>query len=590
MRLVVPYLGTPRPADLRLIRLADFLGVGADSVPLEKQAGGDAKYLCDVFPTEGSCLVVNPKVIQEWIGEHQLSDFVSSLVSRFSYVLVHAPCPDRFDDSLIAALSKGEFQSVRRIDSVGVYEVAIDSRDICGAFSGLSFGPTNPANDLVFSSGGTKPAVEKLISISGEAFMARMKWKKAEILFLGSVDVADLSREVGDAPLTDYFSQILPAAMALKHIFGRECWNPGEHHASIIVDDPLLRRKYGFLDFEFLLSLMKQHNFHTEIAFIPRNFRRSSKRMTRMFRENADNFALCFHGNDHLSAEFASTNTALLDTMLQIAERRMNHHRMLTGVECDRVMVFPQGNFSVEAMSALRSRNFDAAVNTVSHPKGKASCLTIAELAQPAVVRYGGFPLFLRKDSQHTQSQDIAFNLFFGRPVLVVEHHHVFQHPEILTEVVTRINSMKPKVNWSRLASAVANSTLSRLESDGTHSVRAYSGTVQVVNKSTSIERFVVEWTQRHGDRVEKVLVNGKSHLNFETDDIGTRIRLDLAPGRHTISLLNQLTDVPIRSLGFRWSFKAFMRRRLSEARDNYLSKNPQVLAAAQILQKRFLH
>ena len=164
-----------------------------------------------------------------------------------------------------------------------------------------------------------------------------------------------------------------------------------------------------------------------------------------MFQENAARLSICFHGNDHTEGEFASTDMAFLNTSLRIAEDRMNLLQQITGLHCDRVMVFPQGNFSVEAMKILKSHNFYAAVNTVPHPAAQPVRLTIGELAQPAVLRYGAFPLFIRKPIRQTQSHDIAFNLFFGRPVLIVEHHDIFQRPESLVEIAARINSVRRK-------------------------------------------------------------------------------------------------------------------------------------------------
>ena len=203
--------------------------------------------------------------------------------------------------------------------------------------------------------------------------MAAVKRDKTEILFLASEDTADVDAEIGYAPMSDYFSRLIPHAMALRQIFGEECWRPGEPHASIIIDDPLLQRDYGYLNFEFLLRLTQEYNFHTTIAFIPHNYRRNSARIIRMFRENSDRLSICFHGNDHTEAELASTDTALLNTMLGIAEERMNTHEQMTGLRCDKVMVFPQGRFSVEAMEVLKSRNFHAAVNTAHVPSGSQS-------------------------------------------------------------------------------------------------------------------------------------------------------------------------------------------------------------------------
>ena len=117
---------------------------------------------------------------------------------------------------------------------------------------------------------------------------------------------------------------------------------------------PSCRGDYGYLNFEFLLRLTQKYNFHTTIAFFPHNYRRNSDRIIRMFRENSDRLSICFHGNDHTAAELASTDTALLDTMLGIAEERMNAHEQTTGLRCGKVMVFPQGRFSVEAMEVLK--------------------------------------------------------------------------------------------------------------------------------------------------------------------------------------------------------------------------------------------
>jgi hypothetical protein len=43
-------------------------------------------------------------------------------------------------------------------------------------------------------------------------------------------------------------------------------------------------------------------------------------------------------------------------------------------------------------------------------------------------------------------------------------------------------------------------------------------------------------------------------------------------------------------SLGLKWNIMAFMRRRLSEFRDNRLSKHPSILAAAKRLQRNILN
>jgi hypothetical protein len=591
VKLVVPCFEKLWPADARLVRLAEFLGISCELLSLPETKEQFVEALQRVVPSETSCVVVNPGVIQEWVKrEAALPEFASYLVSRFPFLLVHAPRPTPFDGSVISAFSGGCLQSVQEIKSGLRYEVSPDSKDICEAFAGLSFGPANAAQDRVFSAAPGSSGVRSLISIGSELSMAAIRREKTEVLFVGA-EAADLSAEVGDAPVTEYFSQLLPHAMALRYIFAEESWRPCEHYASVIIDDPLLRPTYGFLNFEHLLGLMKKHNFRTTIAFIPHNFRRNSRRVTQMFRENAGHFGLCFHGNDHTGGEFASTDRALLNTVLQIAERRMELHSKTTGLECDRVMVFPQGAFSVEAMAVLRSRNFDSAVNTVSHPKQHKVRLTIAEIAQPAVLRYGGFPLFLRKNSVHTQSVDIAFNLFFGRPTFIVEHHDVFQHPERLVDVASRINAVAPAMRWSRLGDAVSNAILRRRAIDGTYQVRAYSRNVRVFNSSDLVERFLIDWKDFGPlNSVERVLREGKP-CDFRSDESGIRLSAQLAPSTaETFSVVCGNVHPTLERLGFQRNARAFLRRRLSEVRDNYVSKNRSMMAAAKMIRGRFVH
>ncbi|MGD0445080.1 MAG: hypothetical protein ABSA39_14195 [Edaphobacter sp.] len=590
MKLVVPYIGEIRTVDARMVRLAEFLGIECQFLPLAKPVPQTASCLGSEITDRATCLVLNPDVMKEWMdGEPPSPEFVLSLLSVFHHVLVYAVRPDPFDSRLIAALSGGCFQAVREVqDYCAPYNIASDSRDICDSFAGLSFGLANRGNDRTFVSSDTDCA-KKLIAIGHDAFLTEMKRENTKIFLLGSESVADIDAEVGEAWFTEYFSQFVPHAMVLRHIFGEQCWRPARNYASVVVDDPLLRANYGFLNFERLLSLMKQHNFHTTIAFIPHNFRRTSPRIAAALREHAARLSLCFHGNDHTAAEFASTDSVLLNTMLQTAEERMRVHSETTGLRCDRVMVFPQGQFSVKAMAALNARNFDAVVNSVPYPRHQSVRLTLRELALPAVLRYSGFPLFLRKNSLKTQDTEIAFKLFFGIPILIVEHHDIFENPQNLIDAVTRINAVAPGIRWSSAGEAVSGSILRRRVSNGPLELKAYARTILVENNSASPKRILIEW-----DYPDPPCSLGAVHRNgfpcdgFEVVDSRIRFSAVLDPGiSETFSIRHRPSDTLMARLGFRYRTGAFVRRRLSEIRDNYVSKSPALLAATKTLQRR---
>jgi hypothetical protein len=592
MKLIVLHTGELHANDARLIRLAEFLGIRCEPLRLAKEVQQFADSIEAAVPDRNACLVINPQVIQEWVGVNVWpAGMISRLVLRFPYVLVHAVTPDAFVGSLVAAVSGGALLSVLPTADAGQsYEISSDAKDICGPFAGLSFGPINAANDHTLAIRADDTSVRKLICIGGQPNMVAVRRDKTEILFLAGEDIVDVNGEIGSEPMRSYFSRLLPHAMALRHFFGEECWRPGKPQASVIIDDPLLRRDYGYLNFESLLRTAELHNFHTTISFIPHNYKRNSARIIRMFRENPDRLSICFHGNDHTQAEFASNDTTLLNSRLSIAEERMKAHAEVTGLHCDKVMVFPQDDYSVEALRVLRSRNFRAAISS-PYPVGKPVPLTIVDLAQPAVLRYAGFPVFTRSFIKHTSREDIAFDIFFGKPILIGEHHDTFQHPASLLELVGEINSIAPEISWSNLESVVDNSTLKRLRPDGIVQVRPYSSHVRIANDSCSTERYSIEWCQSGQDSpIEYVLQDGTRSPRVTVEDSGIGVSAELPAGAsQTFSIVYRNDHTALGKPGVMWDARAYLRRRLCEVRDNYLSKNQQMLMAAKALQRRFL-
>jgi hypothetical protein len=590
MKLVVPLNGEIHLADARLVRLAQFYGIQCQLLSLEKGIKNSADYLEAIVDDQNSCFVVNPPVIREWLaGDDFPTSLGSYLASRFAFILLYNLQGSSFDDSALTALSAGHLKSVHPVARPAfTYKIAADYAEICGSFSGLEFGPVNRANDYVLTGSPDSATVQSLISIGGEPFFASVRRERAEVFVLAGASIADLQATLGGSPVSDYFSQLLPPAMLLRYVFGAACWHPNQHRATLVIDDPLLRKNYGFLNYERLLGLMDKYNFHTSIAFIPYNHLRSSPEIARMFRERPDRYSICVHGNDHTGGEFAAKDIGLLNAMLQTAIRRVDIHHNKTGVKCDKVIVFPQGNFSVDAMRALQAHNFVAAVNTVQHPAGEPFNLSLGEVVQPAVLKYEGSPLFLRKYVREILSEDIAFNVFFGKPIFIVEHHEIFRDPERLTELVSGINKMVPQIRWSNLQSAVENSYLRRWVSENTCHVLAYSTCGRIENHSDAVVHCSVEW--RNGNQVpsQEVLLDGKRCDDMAIEDSSVRAHFDLAPGTsRAFAIVHQNAPYSARSeFGFEWRAKAFVRRRFSEIRDNYLSKYPSLFSAAQAVRR----
>ena len=206
-------------------------------------------------------------------------------------------------------------------------------------------------------------------------------------------------------------------------------------HASIIIDDPLLRENYGFLNYQKLLDLMDKHNFFTTIAFIPFNFDRTDKGIASLFRERSDRFSLCVHGCDHIKGEFGRTDIDYLNKQVKLATARMIEHEKRTGIPFDRIMVFPQGKFSNEALEVLKKNNYWAAVNTEALPVDGRISSTL--------------PFFLR-----WKPEDVTDCV--SDPILIVLHHDYFKNGyERLTDFVDKLNTQFKNIKWDSLGNIV---------------------------------------------------------------------------------------------------------------------------------------
>lgn len=219
--------------------------------------------------------------------------------------------------------------------------------------------------------------------------------------------------------------------------------------ACLIIDDPLLRPRYGCLNYKKLLQEMKEHRFFTEIAFIPWNYKRSDQKTVKLFLDNPDHYAICVHGCNHLGNEFGKGNYQKLQALSSTALWCMEEHKRLTGLTYDPVIVFPQGCFSSVAMHALKDQGYFAAFNTTLRATDREEELPPIEYQWPATTIYHNFPLFLRRypEDKALFMKDIAA----GRPIIIVGHHGEFRNGyKSMTDLVDWINSLG-NIKWCSL-------------------------------------------------------------------------------------------------------------------------------------------
>ena len=121
--------------------------------------------------------------------------------------------------------------------------------------------------------------------------------------------------------------------------------------------------------------------------------------------------------------------------------------------------------------------------------------------------------------------------------------------------------------------------------------VRPYSSHVRITNESCSTERYSIEWCQSGQPYpIEHVLQDGTQSPGVTEEDAGIGISAELTAGAsQTFSIVYRNDHAALGKPGVMWDARAYLRRRLCEVRDNYLSKNQHVLTAAKVLGRRFL-
>jgi hypothetical protein len=246
-------------------------------------------------------------------------------------------------------------------------------------------------------------------------------------------------------------------------------------------------------------------------------------------------------------------------------------------------MVFPQGWFSGQAIHALRTNNYLAAVNTTCFPMDEQSGpLTLGDVLRPAVTRFHGFPVFQRRYPNNLI--DSAFDIFLGKPALLVEHHQYFREGcSKLEEFARSLNQVEPELKWTTLSSQLMQSCSIRSVSEKAAEVRFFTGKFQFRNTRATRTTFRLSKHEPDPSIVSEVLVDGrKVPFSLRGDVLGFEIEADPA------AVVNvEVQDAPrprsaaVRGPGLIYRVGVPVRRALSEFRDNTLTRHPRILEAA---------
>lgn len=465
--------------------------------------------------------------------------------------------------------------ALAKVNQGAEWHVSGQLPEFCKSMSGVRVAATtDTAAALAFDE--AKAGAAKIISTkSGAAFM-RLEFQSVPV-FLSTAEVVDVAAPLPARvfDIRTHFLSAVPLVLYVKWAFAEICWQPPETAACLVIDDPLLQPRYGFLNFQRLLDLMEHVNFTTSIAFIPWNCNRSARKIIRLFQKNPQRFSLSVHGCDHTGGEFGSRHPGRLAWKSRQAMQRMARHQSKTGLPHDPVMVFPQGVFSEAAMAVLKRADFMGVVNSeVISTDPQPRPIKISDYWDVAVMNYSDFPIFTRR-YPWAGVENFAFDILLGKPCLVVVHHNdCHDDCRHVVEFMERLNQLNARLRWTSLAEVVRRSFRQREISPGTVEVEMYGREVRIENPSTAKKVFRFRKRESAPETIQEIRAAAQP-VKWSSAENQVAFEVELNPGEsQTVSV----TFTAPAADGFageklRYRVKAMVRRYLCELRDNYVTR-----------------
>lgn len=364
------------------------------------------------------------------------------------------------------------------------------------------------------------------------------------------------------------FGELLPYLLLVRDVGGDRCWRSCAPMANLTIDDPWLIEPYGALSFPGLLAEMCRVGFHATIGFVPWNYDRSARDVVRLLAQNPRYFSLAVHGNNHDRYEFyryrnergdrhRAKTFAQQEFNIRQAVARMNAFRRSTGLEYDRVMVFPHGICPAPTLRLLKDNGFWATANFRNVPLGHPSPSDPAVLLRTVHTDCEGFPAMRRLYPQNYTDAPIATDLFLGNPILFMAHQDLFAEGiEAFDDVARRVNRRQPAVRWAGLGEISRHVHRMRRTGSAAFEVRMSSCHAKVQNPSGAPAEFVFFKEEPRDEAIESVTIDGRP-VPWTREPNGVRFRTLFPPNATAVAIIGyaartEVDGVEVRRGGLR--------------------------------------
>ncbi len=567
-KAIVLHRDGPAENAMRLCRILEFFGI-----PFQLRELSELNAIAASRAALTKCAVMGALDIAEALIEHSIDDssFKGMLAGAYFFTTSDA---GRCEKIMQRILEVPQGTLVNENAATTCLKVNDALPELTGPLTNLQVSTKLSYKDSCFSTLGGKSNFTPIMTAGDRTAFLVTNFKGVPCFIATSSNVPDL-----DAPITQGFYDVkadfcsaVPLIMFLKYMFAGVIWQPVENGACLIIDDPLLRGRYACCDYRQLLHQMKGRGFTTDIAFIPWNWRRTSKRHAAFFTRESKHYSVSIHGCDHIAAEFGNRPYEDLTARARLAYARMRRHESGTGIRHEPIMVFPQGVFSRGSLGILKRAGYLAAVNTETAPVGTTdndndTCLR--DVWDVAITRYGAFPLFTRRYANHG-IENFAFDLLLGKPCLIVAHHEFFQDQgQAVLDLLDILSKLPLTLKWRSLGDVLRRACRFRMSAVGVHEYWMYASEVCIENGSNASAVLTVRKKEENKDLIDRVEAGDESiewmvrdgHIEFSGAIAGGEKRLFRV-------VYKDQPEVVAAPRGLKYEFMVATRRLLSEMRD----------------------